>query len=53
MRYFKKEGKVKFKKSEDSKLIEGWLKRGFTEVDKTGNPVVKNSSSKPKDKSDK
>ena len=53
MRYFKKEGNLKFKKSEDSKLIDGWLKKGFTEVDKAGNPVSSSSGSKPKNKSDK
>ena len=51
MRYFKKEGNMKLKKSEDTKLIEGWLKDGFVEVSSNGGSVEskKSTSSSKKD----
>lgn len=45
MRYFKKEGNVKFKKSDDGKYIEGLIKLGWEECDNKGVSV---SSVKPK-----
>jgi len=44
MRYFKKEGKIKLKKSEDTKLIEGWLKNGFIEVSSDGSLIESKKS---------
>tara|TARA_Y100000310_G_scaffold325654_1_gene389429 strand:+ start:568 stop:732 length:165 start_codon:yes stop_codon:yes gene_type:complete len=44
MRYFKKEGNVKFKKSNDKKYIEGLIKEGWEEVNNDGSSV----NSKPK-----
>jgi hypothetical protein len=31
MKFFKKEGNVKFRKTSDTELIEKWLKDGFVE----------------------
>lgn len=39
MRYFKKEGNVKFRKSQDAKLIKDWLEDGFVEVNSDGSLV--------------
>ena len=48
MKFFKKEGNVKIRKTTDTKLIEKWLEGGFVEVNSSGVEVVK--SKKKKDK---
>ena len=48
MKFFKKEGNVKFRKTTNTELIEKWLKDGFVEVNSSGVKVVK--SKKKKDK---
>tara|TARA_Y100000401_G_C8156271_1_gene142031 strand:- start:270 stop:425 length:156 start_codon:yes stop_codon:yes gene_type:complete len=50
MKFFKKEGKIKFRKTKDADLVEKWTSDGWAEVNpKTGEPVA-NSSSKSKAK---
>jgi hypothetical protein len=51
MRYFKKEGNVKFRKSKDTKLIEDWLENGFVEVNSDGS-LVESKKSKSSSKKD-
>tara|TARA_Y100000593_G_C4222680_1_gene292707 strand:- start:43 stop:189 length:147 start_codon:yes stop_codon:yes gene_type:complete len=48
MRFFKKEGNIKFRKTTDTKLIEKWLKDGCVEVNSSGVEVVKSKSKKDK-----
>ena len=50
MRFFKKEGNVKFRKSDNEKYIEGLIKNGWEEVDKSGN-LITTSKSKSETKS--
>jgi len=49
MRFFKKEGNVKFRRTNDAKVAEEWVSKGWTEVNPDGTNVAK-SSSKPKSK---
>tara|TARA_Y100000310_G_scaffold339428_1_gene432041 strand:+ start:1514 stop:1663 length:150 start_codon:yes stop_codon:yes gene_type:complete len=49
MRFFKKVGNLKYRKTTDSKLIEDWTKQGFVEVNKSGVPIG-DKPSKSKDK---
>ena len=52
MRFFKKEGNVKYKKSDDEKYIEGLIKKGWEEVNSDGSSIGKSKSkskSKPKE----
>jgi len=44
MRFFKKEGNVKYKKSDDEKYIEGLIKEGWEEVNSDGSLVGKSKS---------
>tara|TARA_Y100001963_G_C6642516_1_gene381695 strand:+ start:478 stop:633 length:156 start_codon:yes stop_codon:yes gene_type:complete len=45
MKFFKKEGNVKFKKTNDTDLMEKWMSDGWAEVNpKTGELIVKSSS---------
>ena len=44
MRFFKKEGNVKFRKATDLKLVEELINKGWVEVDKSGSLI----SNKPK-----
>ena len=51
MRFFKKEGSLKFRKSADDRLIEDWLETGWKECDKSGTLIA--DKSKKKTKADK
>ena len=51
MRFFKKEGSVKFRKSVDGQLIKDWLEAGWKECDKSGTLIA--DKPKKKTKADK
>ena len=48
MRFFKKAGNVKYKRTEDEKQAEGWLKTGWEECDNHGVLVPSAKSKKNK-----
>ena len=55
MRFFKREGNVKFRNTTDEKVVKIWLEQGFVEINSSGvvidNP--KNKKKKSKKKKDK
>ena len=53
MRFFKKEGNLKFRKTDDSKVADEWLEAGWGECDKNGVLVVSNAKIKKEVKTDK
>tara|TARA_Y100000310_G_C20498734_1_gene722851 strand:- start:218 stop:382 length:165 start_codon:yes stop_codon:yes gene_type:complete len=48
MRFFKKEGRVKFRKTDDSEIAKKCIEEGFEECDSSGIPVSSKSKKKGK-----
>ena len=49
MRFFKKDGHIKFRKTEEPKVVEEWMDKGWEEVNSDGSLISK-PKSKPKSK---
>jgi hypothetical protein len=52
MRFFKKEGNIKHRKTDDKELAEEWMSLGFVEVDSNGNGISAKKQSSKKKKSE-
>ena len=50
MRFFKKEGRLKFRKTDDSEIAKKCIEEGFEECDSSGIPVLSKSKKKTKSK---